>query len=354
MCPTSHCYFDYYQGDPETEPEAIGGYTTLKKVYSFRPTPPVLTPEEAKHILGAQGNVWTEYIPTPEHAEYMAVPRMTALAEVVWTADSLLDWHDFKERLLVQFERFRQADVNYCEGSFKVNGLARIGDDAGDYSILLETEAPGAEIHFTTDNSEPSLASDLYQAPLQANSDMTITALAFKDGQAKGKPSVINVSYHKAIGLDFKWEQEPSYKYPGESKYSLADGLRGSDYFNDGKWIGFHGDDLDITIDFGEIVSISHIEASFLHDQRRWIFLPEKVVFYFSEDGKNYTNITRERCDFEMDVEAPFIHPIEFEFDDPVKLRYARIQAVNTGVCPDWHPGAGGKAWIFADEVVIR
>ncbi|MFP4471610.1 MAG: beta-N-acetylhexosaminidase, partial [Bacteroidales bacterium] len=85
MSPVSHCYFDYYQGNPDFEPVAIGGFTTLKKVYSFDPTPPVLNAEEAKHILGGQGNVWTEYIPSPEHAEYMSTPRMTALAEVLWS-----------------------------------------------------------------------------------------------------------------------------------------------------------------------------------------------------------------------------------------------------------------------------
>jgi len=99
MSPGTHCYFDHYQADPEFEPEAIGGFTTLKKVYSYEPVPEELTPDEARHILGAQGNVWTEFIPAPEHAEYMAVPRMTALAEVVWSPDSKRNWEDFRERL---------------------------------------------------------------------------------------------------------------------------------------------------------------------------------------------------------------------------------------------------------------
>ena len=85
MTPNSHCYFDYYQGRQEFEPLAIGGYSPLSKVYSYEPVPDGLTSEEEQHILGAQGNVWTEYILTPGHAQYMTLPRMAALAEVVWS-----------------------------------------------------------------------------------------------------------------------------------------------------------------------------------------------------------------------------------------------------------------------------
>ncbi|TET19155.1 MAG: beta-N-acetylhexosaminidase, partial [Candidatus Cloacimonadota bacterium] len=85
MSPTSHCYFDYYQGEPENEPMAIGGFLPLKKVYSFEPTPEELSSEEAEHILGAQANLWTEFIDTPEHAQYMTFPRIAAIAEVIWS-----------------------------------------------------------------------------------------------------------------------------------------------------------------------------------------------------------------------------------------------------------------------------
>lgn len=113
MSPTSHCYFDYYQDDPETEPLAIGGMLTLKKVYSFEPSPEILTPEEKKHILGGQANLWTEYIPDPEQAEYMIFPRIAALAEVVWTPEKLRKWSDFSRRMKKQYKRFLHMGVNY-------------------------------------------------------------------------------------------------------------------------------------------------------------------------------------------------------------------------------------------------
>jgi len=113
MSPTSHCYFDYYQADPETEPKAFNGLITIEQVYSFDPTPAVLTEEEARHILGAQGNVWTEYISTPEHAEYMAVPRMLALAEVVWSPKSSRNWDDFRRRLEFTYRDLDLRGVHY-------------------------------------------------------------------------------------------------------------------------------------------------------------------------------------------------------------------------------------------------
>lgn len=119
MTPTSHVYFDYYQADPKDEPLAITGNTSVEKVYSFEPTPQELSEQEAQHVIGAQGNLWTEYIKTPEHAEYMILPRMSALAEVVWTPREKRDWSDFKERLARLKERYDALKVNYATHVFE-------------------------------------------------------------------------------------------------------------------------------------------------------------------------------------------------------------------------------------------
>ncbi len=113
MAPTTYVYFDYYQGKPEDEPLAIGGNLPLRRVYRYNPIPEELTGDEAKHVLGAQGQLWTEYISTPEHLEYMAYPRMSALAEITWTPQDLRDYGDFKERLETHVKRLDAAGVNY-------------------------------------------------------------------------------------------------------------------------------------------------------------------------------------------------------------------------------------------------
>ena len=106
MTPTSYCYFDYYQGRQDLEPLAIGGYVPLSMVYSYEPVPESLTQEEAKHILGAQANLWTEFIPTPEHAQYMTLPRMAAIAEVAWSPKEGKEWTDFARRIGQQIRRY--------------------------------------------------------------------------------------------------------------------------------------------------------------------------------------------------------------------------------------------------------
>lgn len=114
MSPTSDCYFDYYQSqDTSTEPHAIGGFLPLERVYSFEPIPPGLTAKAREHILGAQGNVWTEFIETPEYLEYMTFPRLSALAEVVWSPASKRNWKSFQLRWNSLAKRLDARNVTY-------------------------------------------------------------------------------------------------------------------------------------------------------------------------------------------------------------------------------------------------
>jgi len=113
MTPGGYCYFDHYQGKPELEPLAFGGFTSLSKVYDFKPVPLELSKKEKKHILGAQANVWTEYITTEEKVEYMVFPRLCAMSEVLWSEESVRDYDDFMNRLSVHLKRLDNENVNY-------------------------------------------------------------------------------------------------------------------------------------------------------------------------------------------------------------------------------------------------
>ena len=114
MAPNTWTYFDYYQSeDRDAEPLAIGGYISLEKVYGYDPIPEALSPDEAKHVLGTQAQLWTEYMPNPKHVEYMAYPRACAHAEVAWTPPAVKDYADFQARLSAHLERLAILDVNY-------------------------------------------------------------------------------------------------------------------------------------------------------------------------------------------------------------------------------------------------
>ena len=197
MSPNSHLYFDHYQGKASGEPLAIGGYTTLEKVYSYNPTPTELNAEEAKYIKGVQANLWTEYIPTTEKAEYMSVPRMAALAEVAWTQPSNKNWENFKWRMEDQYDRYAAAGINFSKSAYDVRQKVYIESALTKATVSLFTDSYDPQIYYTLDGSEPTTASMAYEKPFEVRQAATIKAANFKDGKQIGKTSVQPVAFEK-------------------------------------------------------------------------------------------------------------------------------------------------------------
>jgi hexosaminidase len=173
MTPTSYCYFDYYQG-LNGEPNAIGGFLPIDTVYSYEPVPAELSAEEAKHVLGAQGNVWTEYIPNFRHVEYMATTRMMALSEVVWSARADRDFGDFLQRMIPHYKRLLIRDINH-----RVPPPAGVGGRAvilRDTVAVLTSPVPGGTIYYTLDGTEPTSTSPKYSRPIAIKGDLELKA----------------------------------------------------------------------------------------------------------------------------------------------------------------------------------
>ncbi len=351
MTPTNYCYFDYYHANPDFEPEAIGGLVTLKKVYSFEPVPEELDATEASHILGTQGNVWTEFISTPSHAEYMALPRMTALAEVAWSTEEGRDWTDFRTRLNDQFKRFDAMQVNYSKGSWKVDIQPSMKD--GKFSIELESEQLDAPIHYTSDGSVPSVDSPVYHDPISIDSTTTLKAGIFINGKLKETYSEKEIVLHKAVGKRATLEIQPSKKYGGKGAISLIDGLKGSDKYNDGYWLGFEGTDMNLEIDLGETMPVNLVSPSFYQNTGAWIFMPEKVQIEILDDDRNSIADALLIPETTMEAIGTVIEDLPATFQN-VEGRYIKVLAKNIGTLPKWHEGAGNKAWIFVDEVIVK
>jgi len=185
MAPYPKYYLDYWQADPDCEPLAMGGPTTLRTMYEYDPMPSVLTPEEQRYIIGVEGCVWTEYIPTPARVEYMAYPRMCAIAEGGWSM-APKDWDGFTRRLEEHLKRLDELKVNYCKAFF--NPFIEFHKDtAYDMVVTICEDAPETEIHYTLDGSEPTLSSAKYETPFVINKSQKVTAAAFRAGKQIGK-----------------------------------------------------------------------------------------------------------------------------------------------------------------------
>lgn len=185
MSPHQKYYLDYWQADPYTEPLAMGGPTTLKMMYDYEPVPDVLTSQEARYIIGVEGCVWTEYMPTPERVEYMAWPRMCAIAETGWTqADK--DWDGFTRRLEKHFGRLDGMNVGYCKAFFNPM-IVFHKDTKHNMVVSMTVDAPGAEIRYTLDGSAPTIDSPKYEIPFSINRSQVVSAQAFRDGKPVGE-----------------------------------------------------------------------------------------------------------------------------------------------------------------------
>ena len=243
MTPGAYCYLDSYQDAPYSQPEAIGGYLPLKKVYSYNPVPASLTAEQAKLVYGVQGNLWVEYIPTPEHVEYMIYPRILALAETAWSAPERKSWPDFHARAL---------------------------------SAVADLQAKGYH-------------------PFDLKKEIG------------SRPESLQPVSHLALGKKVIYNSPYSSHYPAQGNTALTDGIRGDWTYGDGSWQGFISDNrLDVTIDMEKETSIHSVTAAFMQVVGAEVFLPETVVISISDDGTHFTELRKQHFEVSKETPIRF------------------------------------------------
>ena len=349
MTPVDYCYFDYYQGDPTTEPEAIGGYLTLKTVYSYDPVPPILTFEQSQHIIGVQGNVWTEFLKTPDAVEYMIFPRIIALAEVAWSQQNRRNWDDFISRMDNQFPRLDYLDVKYSKGSFATEISTQRENNRN--LIVLTSETKKMEIRYTLDGSDPNSNSSLYFKPFELLTSTSVKAALFDKGKIAGSNNQREVIVSKASGKPVTIIKPYSYKYPGSADQAMTDGLTGTDSYKSG-WQGYEGSDMEFVVDLLQPTKISSVKLNFVKNPVDWVLFPTEVVFSISMDGKTCKNLKSTKFDASSPSEKE-IKPAGNNFPE-TEVRYVKVAATSPKVLPKWHEFRGEPCWIFADELVVE
>ena len=342
LTPGSHCYFDHYQSENKDEPLAIGGFLPLEKVYSLNPIPEELTKEEAKYVLGAQGNVWTEYMPNSKKVEYMVFPRILALSEVVWSNTEQKNYKDFVSRVEHFHKRLDALDMNYANHLYEIEGELVSNENKIFYQ--METSSNGKTIRYTLDGLEPVITSEIYNNPVPITESVNIKARVFDSEEKLGKSFSQVINLHKAVGKLITINKELNKSYLGSGAEGLVNGVSGSNSrYGDKEWLGFWGEDIEITIDLGEVKEINSIEMRFHNGNGQWIYAPQWLEISFDTNESEKILIPKSE---ELLVNV--------KIERTIQAQFIKITVPNFGIIQEGSQGAGNKAWTFIDEIIVN
>jgi len=349
MTPTTYCYLDYYQSDSPNEPLAIGGYLPLEKVYSYEPTPAELTTAEATHILGVQGNIWTEYMAEPEKVEYMAFPRAIAIAELAWSPKAGKDYDNFISRLSEHTKRLKKMGVNVANKIYDVKTSVLAGDGNG-VRVGLSPNMEGIDLRYTLNGTEPTAESPVFSDAIKIEKSGVFRAVSFDGDQAVGSGAQLVFKWHKAAGKRISLTNEPAPKYNGNGPGSVINGIAGSGgRYGGAEWLGFDGKDFEAVIDLGEATEISSVSTRFFNGKGQWIYPPKSFSVATSNDGDNFA----EAAQAELSDGDGKIVDVQVDLGGQ-KTRYLKVVAKRFGLIPAGAQGAGHDAWLFIDELVVE
>jgi hexosaminidase len=353
MTPGSHCYFDHYQGNPRFEPLAIGGNTTLEKVYSYEPIPDGLTEEESKYILGAQGNVWTEYMGTENQIEYMVLPRILALSEVLWSVKNKNEFSYFKKRIQSNLSILSKLDYNFKFLDTQTDFKIKISENGIVILANLDTTLSKASYGLgeirnlnVKPNSIPYNSSGIkITSPCQFWWKVESFDTINKYIETTSFPIYISKSTSKKI----TFSTPPSKYYNNDADFTLVNGIKGFYPKINSEWLAWQGEDVEMIIDLREKQKISKVEIGTLLERQSWIYPPTAMIVEVSNDGNKFTHIETMKFS-DINFSPPFSRSAEFK---STKTRFVKIIMKKPGIIPEGNPGAGEPSWMFFDEITI-
>ena len=347
MTPGNPVYFDHTQNENE-DSVTIGGYNPIEKVYAYDPIPAALNSGQAKYILGGQANVWTEYMKNERKVEYMILPRLSALSEILWSSKELRNWENFEKRLLDQFKRYDLWHANYSSAYYDIKASVIPSQDRQGVLWKLTSKMKNGYIGYP-----PSMLSSAivkYTTPIKILRSETYSAHYFLNGK-----NVLSVTQkfnlNKATGKKISLNDQPSDSYKGDGAFTLVNGVQNEKGLARSKeFLGFSGTDCNAVIDLSKEESISTVIVHSMKQEASWIWQPLQTDVFISRDGKNFSAIGS-TATFTETSGANGIMKVEF---DPHKTRFLKIIVKNQGDIPEGSPGSGNKAWLFIDEIEIN
>jgi len=358
MTPQGPLYFDHSQNKNE-DSITFGGYNPIEKVYAYQPIPEELPVQNAQYIFGAQANVWTEYIKYGSRVEYTIFPRMSALSEVLWSPKQKRPWKDFNRRLQVQLKRYELWGANYSKPSLTTAIVASKNGTGVDWQLQNHSKegaiifrSPGGNTTIFKNNatSVNIVKSGSYTTWL-SGWDKNLTPGNATSHKKLSAPVTQTFSFNKATGKNISLTTEPDGKYNGQhGAFSLVNGVQSAKGLNNADWLGWSGDDMEALIDLGKEETISNVSLHLLDQPKSWIYLPQWMEVLVSTDGKNFKPVGKSSA-FIADTLSMGYFTVSFPGQP---ARYVKLTAKNSGLIPAGKPGAGSKAWLFADEIKIN
>ena len=369
MTPGGYVYLDAYQEDPEIAPTTIGGYTTLRRTYSYNPVPDNIADSIKKHIIGIQGNIWREYMASNTKTDYQAFPRAIAIAETGWTEKENKNFDSFCKRMVKEFQRLNFVGIKACSNFYNVNINTHAEKD-GPLKVFMETYYPGAEIHYTTNGNNPTTSSTLYATPFELKGNMDLRAAAFKNGKILGqiyhKPLYGNLISGKPfttnllMGLTGDIFGENDSWGGDKTTFGLTNGKRG----NNASYLPWSGFDmtknqvLEITINLGQPTKIQKVIFGSLFNPAMKILPAGAISIESSTDGKQYQEIASKKLLhlYPERGRKAFTDSIIFH---PVNASYIKVCIKNGGKLKkgiDFNPDNGPKiveAYLYLDEIEV-
>lgn len=342
MTPGNYCYFDHYQGNPETEPRAIGGFLPLRMVYEYEPVGAELTATEANYILGAQANVWTEYITDSQQVEYMVFPRLAAMSEVLWSSPENKNWDNFRQRLLSQFSRYKAMDIHYAN-TFSDVWFQSASAGGNNLEISLNCDNPDATIHYTENGAEKT-----YLAPFIIDKTSEITAAAYVRNMVAGKTITHTFHISKLTNASYTRNFENQW-FNGGNLYALTDGIYGN-VQSTNQWVAFRkGGDAQITIDLKKPVTLQHFSVGLLQAPGLCALASTNIQVLGSTDGKNFGVLSSQEVKPTVSDKWEILRPV-LQFS-PTTVTQLKVVVSNPGNCPLDPPSLKNGGVIFMDEM---
>jgi len=357
MTPGNPVYFDHTQSMNE-DSVTIGGYNPIEKVYTYEPIPAELKPEEKKYVLGAQANLWTEYMKNPNKVEYMLFPRLAALSEVLWTPKEKKNWSDFETRLNTQFKRYDFWKANYSKAYFDIKASVIPSPDNKGVLWNLESKQPGAEIKYITHKAGIIAAPGFkegkpYTSPIPVNGPMILAATVMSGGKVISNPVYQTFVFSKSTGKKITLAHQASANYPGDGAFTLVNGaINEKGMARSREYLGFSGSDCEAIIDLDSIRSLKNVTIHSLRQTGSWIWQPQTLEVFVSNDGTNFTSVGL-TDDFIVKIKGLETGTMKVEFPEK-QTRYVKVIVKNWGGMPEGNPGAGNKAWLFVSEIEVN